>query len=127
MARRRRKASPRRRNNGIKLLGLAEAYAQANIVTQKLVLTDPISFIVGDTGPTLAVAGGGVSLVEIARDPSILNTIAARATIPDNIIDIAVSSFVTNLGFKFARKALARPVRMLNAKVFKPLALGVSL
>lgn len=127
MARRGRRKATRRRNNGIKLLGLAEAYAQANIVTQKLVLTDPISFIVGDTGPTLAVAGGGVSLVEIARDPSILNTIAARATIPDNIIDIAVSSFVTNLGFKFARKALARPVRMLNAKVFKPLALGVSL
>tara|TARA_Y100000004_G_scaffold95666_1_gene107112 strand:+ start:863 stop:1243 length:381 start_codon:yes stop_codon:yes gene_type:complete len=124
----RRKMAPRRRrNNGIKLLNVAEAYVQANIVTQKLMQTDPISFVVGDAGPTLTVAGGGISLIEIVRNPALIGTIGARAAIPDNIIDIAVKSFIANASFKFAKRALRRPINMFNRQVMKPLALGVSL
>jgi hypothetical protein len=121
------KAPRRRRNNGIKLLNVAEAYVQANIVTQALVQTDPISFVAGDKGPTLTVAGGGISLIEIIRDPQLISTIGARATSPDNIIDIAIKSFVANAGFKFAKRALRRPINMFNRQVMRPLALGVSL
>lgn len=130
MARRtaRRMAPRRRRNNGIKILNLAEGYLQANIVTQKLMSVSPIEFIAGSAGPTLmATNPGGISLLEIAKNPSLIEAIGKRATNPETLLNIAISSAVTNIGFKFAKKALARPVRMLNKSVFKPLALGVSL
>lgn len=124
----RRKAAPRRRrNNGVKLLGLAEAYVQANIVTQQLMDVNPIQFVVGDAGPTLMASGGSISLLEIAKRPDLLGTIGARAMNPERLINIAVMSAVTNVGFKFAKRALRRPINLMNRAVFRPLALGVSL
>jgi len=124
----RRMAPRRRRNNGIKILNIAEGYLQANIVTQKLMNVNPIEFIAGSAGPTLmATNPGGISLLEIAKDPSLIETIGKRATNPETLLNIAVMSAVTNVGFKFAKRALRRPVNMLNRTVFRPLALGVSL
>jgi len=124
----RRKAAPRRRrNNGVKLLGVAEAYIQANIVTQQLMDVNPIQFIVGDAGPTLQVAGGGVSLLELAKNPALLGPIGKRAMNPEKIINIAVMSALANVSFKFAKRALRRPINLMNRSVFKPLSLGVSL
>ena len=123
----RRKAPRRRRSTGIKLLNVAEGFVQANIVTQTLMDVDPIRFIVGDAGPTLMVGGGGISLLEIAKRPELLMSIGARAMNPENIINIAVKSAVANIGFRFAKRALRRPVNLLNRQVFKPLALGVKL
>ncbi len=88
---------------------------------------DPITFLVGDAGPTLMASGGGISLLEIAKRPELLSTIGARAMNPERIINIAVKSAVANVGFRFAKRALRRPINMLNRSVFKPLALGVSL
>ena len=124
----RRKAPRRRRSpSGIKLLNVAEGFVQANIVTQTLMDVDPIRFLVGDAGPTLMVGGGGISLLEIAKRPDLLVTIGARAMNPENIINIAVKSAVANIGFRFAKRALRRPVNLLNRQIFKPLALGVKL
>jgi len=111
----------------VKLLGLAEAYVQANIVTQQLMDVNPIQFVVGDAGPTLMASGGSISLLEIAKRPDLLGTIGKRAMNPERLINIAVMSAVTNVGFKFAKKALRRPINLMNRSVFKPLALGVSL
>jgi hypothetical protein len=123
----RRKAPRRRRSTGIKLLNVAEGFVQANIVTQTLMDVDPLQFVLGDAGPSLIASGGGISLLEIAKRPDLLTTIGARAMDPQNIINIAVKSAVANVGFRFAKRALRRPVNLLNRQVFKPLALGVKL
>ena len=124
---RKRAAPRRRRNNGVKLLGIAEAYIQANIVTQQLMDVNPIEFIVGDAGPTLQVSGSGVSILELAKNPQLLGTIGKRAMNPEKIINIAVMSALANVSFRFAKRALRRPINLMNRSVFKPLALGVSL
>lgn len=127
MARRKMASRKRRRPQGIKLLNVAEGFVQANIVTSTLMDVDPIRFLVGDAGPTLMVGGGGISLLEIAKRPELLATIGARAMNPENIINIAVKSAVANIGFRFAKRALRRPVNLLNRQIFSPLALGVKL
>lgn len=125
----RRKTAPRRRNGPktYKLLGLAEAVVQANIVTKELADVNVIQFIAGDAGPSLMVKGSGISLLEIAKRPELLGTIGQRVMNPEKIINIAVKSAVTNIGFRFAKKALRRNISLMNRTVFKPLALGVSL
>ena len=125
----RRKAAPRRRNGPrtFKLLGLAEAAVQANIVTQELADVNVVQFIAGDAGPTLMASGGGISILEIAKRPELLGLIGERAMNPEKIINIAIKSAVANVSFRFAKKALRRPINLMNRTVFKPLALGVSL
>jgi len=120
------KAPRRRRNTGVKLLNIAEGLVQANIVTETLMDTSAIEFVIGDTGFGNVVSGSGISLVEIARRPELLSTIGARAMIPSNVINIAVKSAVANLGFRFARRAVSRPVRLIN-KQLRALNLGVTL
>ena len=123
----RKKATRRhRRPQGIKLLNIAESLVQANIVTETLMDVNAIQFLVGDAGPTLMVGGGGISLLEIAKNPSLLSTIGARAVNPENIINIAVKSAIANVGFRFAKKAVARPIRLMN-KNLRMLNLGVTL
>ena len=109
MARRKMASRRRRRPQGIKLLNLAEGFVQANIVTSTLMRTNPLSFVLGDAGPSFMVEGSGISLLEIAKRPELLGIIAERAMNPENIINIAVSSAVANVGFRFAKRALRRP------------------
>jgi hypothetical protein len=123
---RRKVARRRRKAPGIKLLNIAEGLIQANIVTSTLMDVNPIQFLVGDAGPTLMVGGGGISLLEIAKRPELLTQIGARAMNPENIINIAVKSAVANIGFRFAKRAVARPIRLMN-KNLRMLNLGVSL
>ena len=125
----RRKSATRRRRSprGIKLLNVAEGFVQANIVTQTLMDVDPLQFVLGDAGPSLIASGGGISLLEIAKRPDLLTTIGARAMDPQNIINIAVKSAVANVSFRLAKRALRRPVNLLNRQIFSPLALGVRL
>jgi len=124
---RRKKAQRRRSPRTFKLLGLAEAAVQANIVTEELAGVNVVQFVAGDVGPSLMASGGGISLLEIAKRPELLGTIGQRAMNPERIINIAIKSAVANVGFRFAKKALRRPINMMNRMVFKPLALGVSL
>ena len=123
----RRKAPRRRRDTSFRILSAAEGYVQANIVTEQLMDVSPIQFVFGDAGPSFAVSGGGISLIEIARNPALLGTIGARAMSPDAILNIAGKSALANIGFRFARKILRRPIAQMNRQVFKPLGLGVKL
>jgi hypothetical protein len=56
-----------------------------------------------------------------------LGTIGARAMTPDAILNIAGKSALANIGFRFARKVLRRPIAQMNRQVFKPLGMGVKL
>ena len=116
----------RRRSTGIKLLNAGEAFLQANIVTQELMDVNPIQFVMGDAGSSFVVSGGGISLLEIAKRPDLIGTIAQRAMNPETIINIAVKSAIANIGFRFARRAVSRPVNMMN-KQLRQLRLGVTL
>jgi hypothetical protein len=120
------KAPRRRRSSGVKLLNIAEGFVQANIVTESLMDTSALEFVLGDTGIGNMVSGSGISLIEIARRPELLSVIGTRAMNPQNIINIAVKSALANFGFKFARRAVSRPVRLIN-KQLRALNLGVTL
>ena len=115
-----------RRNNNIRLLNVAEGLIQANIVTDTLMGVNALEFVLADTGIGNMTSGGGISLVEIAKRPELLGVIGERAVKPKNVIDIALKSAIANIGFRFARKAVARPTRMIN-KNLKTLQLGVQL
>ena len=122
---RRKAARRRRRPQGIKLLNIAESLVQANIVTETLMDVNAIQFLVGDAGPTLMVGGGGISLLEIAKNPNLLVTIGQRAALPENIINIALKSAIANVGFRVTKRVTRRPVNLLNRQM-KMLNLGVS-
>jgi hypothetical protein len=134
MARRGRngKKAVRRRQAGIKLLNVAEAYVQANIVTQPLFGTSPIGFLFGDAGPTFAVSGGGFSLVEMVRNPeATLATAGARLMNPETVLTIGLKSAGANIAFRFGRRFLRRSISQINknfmAPVFGKGAQGVAL
>ena len=124
---RRTKAKRRRAPKTLKLLGIAEAMVQGSIVTQELADVNLLQFVAGDAGPSWSVAGGGISISEIAKRPELLATMGERLMKPDAVIGIAVKSAVANMAFRFGRKALRRPINLMNRTVFRPLALGVSL
>ena len=108
------------------ILGAAEGYFQANLITSNYLDTNPISFILGDAGPSFAVEGGGISLIEIVRRPELLNTIGSRLMNPETAVTVALKSAVGAAAFRAGRKLLRRPINTMN-RAIKPLALGVKL
>ncbi len=108
------------------ILGLAEGYVQANIVTENLMQTNPIEFVLGDVVPGIA-SGGGISLVELIKRPELISTIGARAMDPSRLANIAVQSLVARVAFKFGKRIMRPNVNLLNRLVFKPAGLGVKL
>jgi hypothetical protein len=109
------------------ILGFAEAYAQGNLITQNLFNSNPISFMVGDIRGTGFSTSGGTSLIELIRDPQKLDSIAQSRFNVENIATLAIQSAILNFGFRTAKRALRKPINMVNRTVFKPLALGVKL
>lgn len=112
----------RRRQAGIKLLNVAEAYVQANIVTQPLFGTSPIGFIFGDTGPSFQVAGGGFSLVEMVKRPeALLGEVGKRLMDPQTVLEIGLKSAVTNITFRFGRRFLRKSISNINKGFMAPI------
>jgi len=128
MARRNgRKMAPRRRGPRMtSILGLAEGYVQANIVTENLMRVNPLEFVLGDVVPGVA-SGGGISLVEIIRRPELLGQIGANASDPSKLANIAVQSLVSRAAFKFGKRVLRPNINLLNRLVFRPANIGVKL
>tara|TARA_Y100000004_G_C8629973_1_gene292515 strand:- start:81 stop:416 length:336 start_codon:yes stop_codon:yes gene_type:complete len=108
------------------ILGLAEGYVQANIVTENLMKTNPIEFVLGDVAPGIA-SGGGISLVEIIRRPDLLQSVGERAMNPSILGNIAIQSLVSRAAFKFGKRVLRPNINMLNRLVFRPANIGVKL
>ena len=122
----------RRRQAGIKILNIAEAYVQGSIVTQAFFDTTPVGFLFGDAGPTFAVSGGGVSLVEMVRNPeAALSSVGARLMDPERLLVTALKSAGSNLAFRMGRKLLRRNIQSINKNFMVPLfgkgASGVAL
>ena len=109
------------------ILGFAEAYAQGNLITQNFFDSNPISFLIGDVKGTGFSTSGGPSLIELVKQPERLETIAASRFNVENIATLAIQSAFLHFGFRTARRALRKPINMVNRTVFKPLALGVKL
>ena len=126
-AKRGKKRGIRRRKQVIKLLNIAETYVQGNIITQGLFGTDPVSFVFGDAGPTFAVKGGGMSIVELVRNPELLETVGSRAMNPERLITMGLKSAGANVGFRLARRFLRNSINKMNRDVFGPLNIGVKI
>ena len=120
----RKKKVMRRRKALPSVLGAAEAYFQANLVTQNYLGTNPVSFILGDAGPTYAVSGGGLSLVELIRNPENLNTIGKRLMNPEKAVTVAIQSALGAAAVRAGKRLLRRPISTMNRSI-KPLGLGV--
>ncbi len=126
-ARNGKKKAVRRRKQGIKLLNIAETFVQGNIITQGVFGTNPVSFVFGDAGPTFAVGGGGISIVELVRDPSLLETVGSRLMQPERVLTMGLKSAGANVAFRFGRRFLRNSINRMNRDVFTPLNIGVKL
>ena len=128
MAARRRMKAPRRRRGpkATSILGLAEGYVQANIVTENLMQTNPLEFVLGDVAPGIS-SGGGISLVEIIRRPELLQNVGEKAMNPAVLGNIAIQSLVARTAFKFGKRILRPNINLMNRLVFKPANIGVKL
>lgn len=124
MARRRTTKRKRRVSRIPSVLGLAEGYIQASILLKGATgSTNPVGFFL----PGIGYGNGGVSLASIIQNPQqSLDAIGTRLMNPQTVLQIAGESFLANIGFKFAKRALRRPINMVNRSI-KPLALGVKL
>lgn len=110
----------------VSILGLAEGYVQASILLKGATgSSNPVGFVFPGMG---GYGGGGVTLQSIISSPQqSLDAIGQRLMNPQNVLQIAGESFLANVGFRFAKKALRRPINTVNRLAFKPLALGVKL
>lgn len=109
------------------ILGLAEGYVQANIVTTKLMDgVNPLEFVLGDVAPGVK-SGGGISLVEIIRRPELLGRIGENAANPSKLANIAIQSLVARVAFKAGKRILRPNINLLNRLVFRPANIGVKL
>lgn len=119
--------APRRRGPRMtSILGLAEGYVQGNIITENLMGTNPLEFVLGEVAPGVS-SGGGISLVEIIRRPELLGVIGANASDPSKLANIAVQSLMARVAFKFGKRVLRPNINLLNRLVFKPANIGVKL
>jgi hypothetical protein len=108
------------------ILGLAEGYVQANIVTENLMRVNPIEFVLGDVVPGIA-SGGGISLVELIRRPELIEQVGANAMNPARLGNIAIQSLVARAAFKFGKRIMRPNINLMNRLVFRPAGLGVKL
>ena len=124
MARRRTTKRKRRVSRIPSVLNLAEGYIQASILLKGATgASNPVGFFL----PGMGYGSSGVSLQSIVQNPQAsLDAIGTRLMNPQNVLQIAGESFLANVGFRFAKRALRRPIGMVNRSI-TPLALGVKL
>ncbi len=121
MTRRKAKAPRRRRSKAVSLLNVGEALAQASIVTNKFLGVGAVGFIMD------APDAPGISIRDAIKYPQKLQNKLMQTVNLENVIEVGIESAVTNLGFRFMRRALRRPVNQLNRQIMAPLGLGVKL
>lgn len=138
---RRRKSSPRRRSRSVSLLNVAEAYAQADVLTQGVLGNSPIGVITGATdlgyktpsvGAGLAMAspimvgGESLSLGDIVSSPEMAFSVM-QSNAMNNWQSMIVRSAGINIGFRLGKRLLRRPISSVNRQIFKPLGAGFKL
>lgn len=122
----------RRRNTAINLLNVAEAYVQTSIWTEAAFNSSPWDFLTAGTAlnpstkwtgqgesvitakeflmwPSSAVSGGDVNAVGNSRLEVVANNLKG------GVVGALVRTAGVGIGFKVARKLLAKPRRQINA------------
>lgn len=138
---RRRKSTRRRSPRVTSLLNVAEAYAQANVLTQGILGNSPIGTITGATdlgyktpnvGAGLAMAspmmvgGESLSLGDIVSSPEMAFSVM-QSNAMNNWQGMIVQSAGINIGFRLGKRLLRRPISSVNRQIFKPLGAGFKL
>lgn len=121
---RRRAARRRRSPKNVKLLTVAESYAQASLVTTTYLGSTPLEFVFGDSGFGFNTERGEYSISEIARNPALLGTIGKRFMDPEKAAKVIVGGALINIGFRFGKKALRRSINAIN-RPMRQLGIGV--
>ncbi len=141
---RRKKSARRRSPKTTSLLNVAEAYAQANVLTSGALGTSPVGFVMGATdlgfkseglgagalgrGQTtmVSVGDGSISLGDIVSQPDQAFGII-QSNVMNNWQGMIVQSAGINIGFRLGKKLLRRPISSVTRNIFKQLGLGVRL
>ena len=136
----RRKKSRRRRDNSIKLLNVAEAYAYTDIMSRGILGASPWEAITGGSsvgttkvydsafGTQMVSTGVGseVTLTEILQHPDMAFS-AMQSNAMANWQAMVIGSLGVSIGFKLGKKLMRRPIANVNRNIFKPLGIGVKL
>ena len=121
MARRRTTRKRTRRTRGFKLLNALEAYTYASILSMGIFNQSPIGFLgVGQAGSGMASNGGGVSLTTLLQSPQSALQVASKNA-QDNLVPMAINSFIVGASFKVAKSLLRKPVSNVNRNIMQPL------
>lgn len=141
---RRKKSARRRSPKTTSLLNVAEAYAQANVLTSGALGSSPVGFVMGATDlgmqrqsvgggflgnagtSMVAVGGGSISLGDIVSQPDQAFGII-QSNVMNNWQGMIVQSAGINIGFRLGKRLLRRPISSVNRNIFKQLGIGVRL
>jgi len=125
MAKRKAKGRSRRRFTGLNAVNAAEAYIQANWITQGFASTDPLAFLIGksstrygflagvsDTGGTSRVALS--ELLGFGNKSAQANLDTVIANVQANWLDVLVKGAITTASFRIGKKLFSRQRRQVN-------------
>ena len=134
---RRRTTKRRRRSRTWSLINALEAYTYANILSAGVAGTSPWGLLTGkqdlmESTVTEGIAAGQtfsyelvtgadqISLADIISQPGLaLSTMTANFNA--NMMNMAIQSAVTAVGFRFGKRLLRRPISNVNRNIMKPL------
>ena len=132
---RRRKTRTRRRSRSVSLLGLAETYLYANVLTQGALGGSPLAVVTGegDIAPIYndGIYGnysgtGVISLRDMIQNPNVaLSTV--QSNVASNLIPMMVSSAGIQIGFKLGKRFLRKPINATNRGMKMALGAGIKL
>ncbi len=123
---RRRKAARRRRGKSFSLINSAFALGYANILTQNLFATNPISFILGSSGSFGMVSGGGIGIGELIKRPDLMQSVADKAL--KNLPQIAAQTLALQVGERVFKSVSRKAVNRVNRQLVRPmLGAGIKL
>ena len=118
MARRTKRKAPRRRRS-FSLVNAAFAYGYANIITQGLFETNPLSFVVGDAGLGIQTGSGRYSISELVQNPALLGNVADNAM--GNLAEMAVKGIALGVSERVFKSVMRKPIGRINNQIMRPL------
>ena len=137
MARRKAKRRSRPKFMGINLVNGAEAFIQANWLTQGFLNTDPLAALVGkssagygfikgvsDTGGKKRIAI--TELLGLGGEDAATNWGYVLDNVKANWLDVAIKTTLTTGGFRIGKRLFRKPRAQIN-KGFRMLGIGTSI
>ena len=115
----RRKKTRSRRRKSFSLVNAAFAYGYANIITQGLFETNPLSFVAGDAGLGIQTGRGRYSISELVQNPGLMGNVAENAM--GNLAQMAVSGVARGVSERVFKSVMRRPIARINTTIMRPL------